>query len=105
VPTVAWTEYRDLLASHVTKDSDSLAIASAFQGFVDINSFVAARDAAAGGMGNATFLGETDAAFIDQALAKANIGGETLLRLLARSGWRSPFVRQSDTESTGNNRT
>lgn len=41
VPTDAWTEYRDLLAAHVTEDSDWLAIASAFQGFVDIESHLA----------------------------------------------------------------
>ena len=82
LPTVAWNEYRDLLAAHLAKDSDWLEVASAFQQFTDLNSYVAAQDASAGGVGSASFNPATDSAFLDEALAKAQRGGETLVRLL-----------------------
>jgi hypothetical protein len=82
LPTGAWAEYRDLLASHLDRDSDWLDVAAAFQEFADLNSYVAAHDASAGGVGAAIFNPATDSAFLEDAIAKARRGGGTLIRLL-----------------------
>lgn len=83
LPTSAWDRFRDFLAAHLDKDSDWLEVASAFQKFTDLNSYIAAQDAKAGGDGAAVFDPAVDSAILDGTLAQAQRGGETLVRLLS----------------------
>jgi hypothetical protein len=83
LPTKAWSDYRELLATGIQNEDDWDVIRVSFQEFSDVNSYRAARDDAAGGPGQASYSPTTDSAVVAPARERATNAVATVDRLLS----------------------